>query len=274
MYRKYLSIGIVLLLLASIIPLVSADDTTPPVTTISFDPSEPNGNNGWYVSDVNVTLNATDEESGVNKTYYRLNEGEWKEYINQFIVTSNGVIQVDYYSVDNAGNNESMKTNELWIDRITPLIELTWEAVGGNSEELIFTATCSDSYSGIERVEFYLNNELTFTDYSETYEWIMSWKCLKRWNIYGLILLKKVTKTNVTFYSIITRTLKYLQEFDIKSISYDNAGNSDYYDYSFDEQYLDADYRYFTELKVPNDFIGMIGLFRIDADFTFNPIGE
>ena len=44
----------------------SADnDPTPPVTTISLNPGDPDGDNGWYVSDVTITLNATDNETGV-----------------------------------------------------------------------------------------------------------------------------------------------------------------------------------------------------------------
>lgn len=47
---------------------LSRDDTTPPVTTLSFDPPTPDGLNGWYVSNVTITLNATDNQSGVNVT--------------------------------------------------------------------------------------------------------------------------------------------------------------------------------------------------------------
>ena len=43
------------------------NDTTPPVTTHNLDPPEPNGLNDWYVSDVTVTLNATDDLSGVKE---------------------------------------------------------------------------------------------------------------------------------------------------------------------------------------------------------------
>jgi len=50
------------------------DDITPPVTTCTLDPAEPDGLNDWYVSDVEVILNATD--AGVNKQYMIIGTGD------------------------------------------------------------------------------------------------------------------------------------------------------------------------------------------------------
>ena len=44
-------------------------DCIPPTTSCFLDPLVPNGLNGWYVSNITVTLNATDNESGVWRTY-------------------------------------------------------------------------------------------------------------------------------------------------------------------------------------------------------------
>jgi hypothetical protein len=64
MKRKCLAIGIILLFVGVAINPITGissnrDDTTPPVTTISFNPPEPDGENGWYVSNVTVILNAS-----------------------------------------------------------------------------------------------------------------------------------------------------------------------------------------------------------------------
>ena len=37
------------------------------------------GDNGWYLSQVNVVLNASDTRSGLDKTYFTLDDGEWVE---------------------------------------------------------------------------------------------------------------------------------------------------------------------------------------------------
>lgn len=72
--KKLLAVAIILLFIGMSIPstgiVVFNDDTTPPVTTIELDPENPNGNNGWYVSDVTITLEATDDKSGVKAIYY------------------------------------------------------------------------------------------------------------------------------------------------------------------------------------------------------------
>ena len=43
-------------------------DATPPRTTHELDPAEPDGDNGWYTSPVEVTLNATDNDGGSAST--------------------------------------------------------------------------------------------------------------------------------------------------------------------------------------------------------------
>ncbi len=48
------------------------NDTTPPVTTATLDPPEPIYEE-WYGLSVKMTLNPTDNESGVNVTYYQIN---------------------------------------------------------------------------------------------------------------------------------------------------------------------------------------------------------
>jgi len=143
----------------------SNDDNQPPVTTYTFDPSKPDGENGWYVSNVTVTLNATDELSGVKDTYYRINSSEWEKYNNPFILSEDGNdILIEYYSIDKAGNVEDVKSVTIDIDQTPPYIKLKYEVVGGNrinGWEIQFTVIAYDNTSGVDgRVEFYFNNEL------------------------------------------------------------------------------------------------------------------
>ena len=65
---------------------------------------------GVYVSDVTVTLAASDDNSGVNFTMYKLDSGEWTIYTTPFVVTADGAHTVLFYSVDFAGNQETEKT--------------------------------------------------------------------------------------------------------------------------------------------------------------------
>jgi hypothetical protein len=88
-------------------------DTTPPSTTHSL--SGTRGNAGWWLSDVTVTLTATDATSSVASTCYRVDGGAWQTYSKPFVVSGDGTCMVDYYSVDMAGNVESMKSVEVKI---------------------------------------------------------------------------------------------------------------------------------------------------------------
>lgn len=72
-------------------------DAVSPVTSASF-------------SGRNVTLNATDVSSGVQMTYYRVDNGSWLEYLGPFEVLNDANHTVEYYSVDVAGNSEEAKS--------------------------------------------------------------------------------------------------------------------------------------------------------------------
>jgi hypothetical protein len=143
---------------------ISYFDNEPPVTTHSFDPPNPNGENGWYISNVTVTLDARDENS-VEYTYFRINGGNWLDYIEPFILSIDGNdILIEYYSVDYSGNEEDVKSVSIDIDQTPPYIKLTYEVVGGNRVigwDIEFTAIVYDNTSDVNgRVEFYFNNEL------------------------------------------------------------------------------------------------------------------
>ena len=152
-------------------------DCYPPILYISFDPPEPDGENGWYVSNITVILNATDDMSGVKEIRYIYHGFHTIPGDNgTFIIAEDGDVPFECWAIDNAGNEEiphhiCVVTN---IDRTAPEIDLTFEVTGGNQWqgwEFLFTATAIDATSGMNKVEFYFDNELVYTDYESPYEW-------------------------------------------------------------------------------------------------------
>jgi hypothetical protein len=111
------------------------DDMTPPVTTCTL-AGDMEG--GVYVSDVTVTLTATDD-SGVDYTKYKLDNGEWTTYIAPFVVSTNGNHTVRFYSVDNAGNTEMEKNSTFTIQQEVPPVTITIK--GGLSVSAIIKNT-------------------------------------------------------------------------------------------------------------------------------------
>jgi hypothetical protein len=144
------------------------DDSTPPITICTIDPPEPNGCNGWYVTDVNVTLNATDDISGVKEIHYRLSDSEWKVHYGDFLVfilDHDCLIDgsIEFYSVDFAGNQEETKIVEgIDIDQEPPYLDTFIEISDGNPKDgwliTINARNITDNCSGVVcRVRFLLN---------------------------------------------------------------------------------------------------------------------
>lgn len=106
----------------------AAEDTTAPVTTATTDPEEPAG--GTFTGPVSVTLQATDEDggSGVDRTEYQLDDGDWTAYTGPVTVTGDGQHELRYRSADKAGNVEETKTLTLTISGSAPQVDLAVSA--------------------------------------------------------------------------------------------------------------------------------------------------
>ncbi|MBB6470853.1 ThuA domain-containing protein [Sphaerisporangium rubeum] len=100
-----------------------AADKTAPVTTAVTDPAT-----GPFTGPVKVTLTAADEAngSGVDRTEYKLDSGNWTAYTAPVDITGDGDHTFSYRSVDKAGNVEEAKVLNLTITTpATPKVNLT-----------------------------------------------------------------------------------------------------------------------------------------------------
>jgi hypothetical protein len=84
----------------------AAQDTTPPVTTCDITGTNP----------VTITLTATDDDSGVNHTYYKIDDGTYAMYTAPVQDTDVGDHTVYYYSTDLAGNVETEKSTDYTVE--------------------------------------------------------------------------------------------------------------------------------------------------------------
>ena len=100
-------------------------DTEAPVTTATSDPAA--GADGWISAPAKITLAATDAGSGVERTEYSLDGGEWVTYTAPFDAPV-GEHTLRYRSVDKAGVVEEAKTAALKV-RVVSSSDGT---VGGN----------------------------------------------------------------------------------------------------------------------------------------------
>jgi hypothetical protein len=134
------------------------NDTFPPVTTISFNPEIPDGDNGWYVNPVTITFDAMDDMSGVNTTYYSINSEAWVIYEEPFLLSEDCLYDIVYFSIDHDGNIEFPKLAHVEVDLTPPFINLTYKAIFYDEYgwDIIVTVIAFDQMSGMERVEFFL----------------------------------------------------------------------------------------------------------------------
>lgn len=129
-------------------------DVAPPVTTV-INPISPA--TGWFVtSGIPVAFNATDAHSGVAATHYSIDNGPTFTYGgDEFEATmSVGSHSIAYWSVDLAGNAESVRSTLVWVDTAAPTItgeaSPAANAAGWNNTDVDVAFTCTDLVSGID----------------------------------------------------------------------------------------------------------------------------
>ncbi len=123
-------------------------DQTAPVTKISE-------SSLWSNQSVTLKLNATDEQSGVAKTYYSINGSEYVEGTT-VTVDKEGVNDVSFYSIDQAGNIEKAQTTEVKIDKTAPVTKSDALEVW-SKESVTVTFTAEDSQSGVAKTYYSIN---------------------------------------------------------------------------------------------------------------------
>ncbi|WP_066067177.1 OmpL47-type beta-barrel domain-containing protein [Neobacillus soli] len=123
-------------------------DVTAPVTVADT-------NEEWSKKDVSVTLTATDDVSGVKSTYYSI---DYKEFVEgtTLTISKEGIHTVSFYSVDNAGNVEEVKTVDVKIDKEAPETVINTSAYWYNKDVNV-ELTAKDNLSGVKASYYSIN---------------------------------------------------------------------------------------------------------------------
>lgn len=136
-------------------------DTTPPSTAYLIQGDQ--GQDGWYITPLEIVLIPTDTLSGVATTYYRINAGEWQTG-TQFQLSGDGYYTLDFYSVDVAGNVETSFPVQVKLDTAAPTgptaVETSPPGWSRTNRFSVQWANPTD-LSGIAGVYYRLNQEPT-----------------------------------------------------------------------------------------------------------------
>jgi chitodextrinase/photosystem II stability/assembly factor-like uncharacterized protein len=119
--------------------------TTPPVTSLSVNPSSPNGQNGWFITAPSITLSMN--EPGT--TYYRWHyQANWTTYTGAFNAQQ-GNNTLYYYSVDTAGSPELVKSATFKVDTQPPTVPFDVRAIPMSSSQINLTWNASTDATSV-----------------------------------------------------------------------------------------------------------------------------
>lgn len=152
---------------------ITVQDAIPPVTTAT------GGNGDWYNTNVISTFTAYDNCSGVKEIHYIMNGSETVTYGSYATATptADGIYNISYFAVDNAGNTESTKSMTVKIDKTLPTgsVLINGDAAMTNSTSVTLGISATDNLSGVSQMRF-SNNNITWSiwePFTATKSWIL-----------------------------------------------------------------------------------------------------
>lgn len=238
----------VLFIMILTIPALSSEDIMPPVTTITIDGTA--GYCGWYRSDMQLTLSASDDVSGVNTTLFNIDGTGWQTYESSFTFSVNGIHMIYFYSIDNAGNVESPAIRLIKLDSAAPVT--VCKLYGNTDNEKWYSSnvtvelTAFETVSGVRSIEYSLNDGVSWNIYygsisiaSEGNNTVLYRSCDNAGNIDPTKpVYVQIDKTGPVTEAIVNGTQdsdgRYLSEATVTLSAYDAVSGIDFTEYSFD----------------------------------------
>ena len=110
-----------------------------------------------------VVITAVFSEDSVLKQY-SINNGEWQEYVQEVIMSVNGVVA--FRGIDEAGNISDVVSYEVNnIDKVAPTLEISGNATDWTNQDVILTATVSDGIvEYFDGTNWIIGDSLTVTE--------------------------------------------------------------------------------------------------------------
>ena len=111
-------------------------DSKAPITSIAYHSDNKTKTGETMVMKAgSVSLSATDATSGIEATYYSIDNGPFSKYADPINLTEEKTTTIKYYSVDYVGNAEEISSATILIDNSAPTSSLSIE--GDKSEDVL-----------------------------------------------------------------------------------------------------------------------------------------
>lgn len=127
---------------------VGPRDETPPTTSVSVTPANPNGANGWYTQRPTLNITAVDNASGFTYIERRINNGQWQAHVDGLAVPD-GDNTIHARSYDAEANQSATVSRSIKVDSTAPQAAATFE-----SSNRVVTISSSDATSGVAATEY------------------------------------------------------------------------------------------------------------------------
>lgn len=139
-------------------------DSRPPVSKITYDKSKVfyRDKKAYVAGEVVIKISANDELSGVERTLVSINKEPFKNYSGEISLKEEKEYFIQYYSVDNVGNVEEIKTQTVVIDLSKPRTYI--DVKKDRHENIVSGKThleilADESGSGVDKIFYSIDNQ-------------------------------------------------------------------------------------------------------------------
>ncbi len=152
-------------------------DLSPPNTGFNLEGLNFFNRDTLYITkDTRILLDVSDNGSGINNVYYKVDNEEYKEYKSHVLIDKEGFHNITYYGVDNVNNEEEHKVKGVFIDITPPVIHYQFNVapIGSkiirDEEFIVYPANAviylasTDYDSGGKKIEYIINNSPVKTE--------------------------------------------------------------------------------------------------------------
>jgi len=192
-------------------------DITKPSTKLSVDTDL---HDNIISSRSKIVLDASDNNSKVNKTVFSIDGGTFYNYHKPVVISGlkEGEHKIAYYSIDNAGNKEEQKEYDFYLDKSAPLIvdELIGNTFIANGREYSsgrskVKLTAMDNKAGVKVIRYSINNG-EFKEYTKPFFLTKSGKLKVQTFVTDNVNNEKITtimtnKSNISYVDLSGPTL-------------------------------------------------------------------
>ena len=115
--------------------------------------------NRWFKNEVEAEL-IVEDWSGIDITMYKIDDGSFEDYSGSLTIYDEGQHEIEFYSIDIYGNEESVKSQTIKIDKTPPTLDIN---VYGNKKNDWYTSPIdvslsgSDQLSGLNKIIYKIN---------------------------------------------------------------------------------------------------------------------